>query len=148
MNVPGPFYTVDPDSLFLASLTAPRHVGVDDQHCDVVYRQPITSAEWARMEDVATSDPMASFEMDGCAFWTRASVTEWRSSVPRIVRHIETRLLSPQWWRHDEERPIGRLIAASWLQFVANELDDYLARFAMYLDGGRWPGTSDALLEL
>jgi hypothetical protein len=148
MNVPGPIYTVDPDSLFLGPTLAPHHVGVDESWCDVVYRQPVTDEDWSLMVGVADGDPMACLEHDGCSQWTRSAIQDWRSSLPSIVHHIKTNLLVPSWWRYPDESEIGSRIGSLWLSFLVHDLDVYLRSFAFYLDTGQWPAESERVADL
>ncbi|MFE7559035.1 hypothetical protein [Kitasatospora sp. NPDC057500] len=149
LNVPGPFYGADTDTMEMGRLDAPFHIAYDDDGREFVYRQPTDPDQ--------TYDLLSGcffghggFAMDGDDHWTVPGVREWWHGRGRVREWAVTasdRLARTggEYRSHHRDSAQG---LRDYIAHLDQGLEEYLRGYLFWLAERRPPRPGEARPEL
>ncbi|MEV7585838.1 ferredoxin [Streptomyces erythrochromogenes] len=150
LNVPGPFYGANTDTMEFGRAFAPRHVAYDCEH-EFVYRQPVTAIETEHLVEAARIEPYSGYACDGDDHWTAGSVRDWWRDRGRVrawalaaaqEREAEE---DPRYRGHHEDAARGH---RDFVAHIDDGLEAYLRGYLFWLDQRREPRPDEPLPRL
>lgn len=134
-NIPGPFYGAQTDTCETGPLEAPANVMLDEEGQEFVFRQPTNAAEIRQIIGAARCDPFSGYGADGDQQWTLRLIREWWSGLGgRTSQFAKLALMNKN--------------IDPWLSLSTAQAEDYLRRYAFFVDNQRAPVLTDPLPDL
>ncbi|MEV6675988.1 ferredoxin [Streptomyces erythrochromogenes] len=150
LNVPGPFYGANTDTMEFGREAAPHHVAYAREH-EFVYRQPVNAFETEALVEAARIEPYSGYACDGDDHWTVGSVRDWWRDRGR-VRAWALAAAAEREAEEDERYRGHHQDAAQGHRDFAAHIDDsleaYLRGYLFWLDQRREPRPGEALPRL
>lgn len=134
LNLPGPFYGAETDTCQTGVAEAPNNVLMDERGQEFVFRQPEVAAELRDVLSAALCECFNGYGADGDQHWTLALIREWWATRFDLLRRADVA---------GDEAAVRR-----WREMLSGAAEDYLRRYAFFVEEGRMPADSERLPDL
>lgn len=144
-NTPGPYYCSDTDHVLTGQLSAPHNVLFDQYELEFIFRQPRNERELENIQLAADLDLFRGYHSDGNAHWTPLKVKEWWGRREELISMAHS---LRELYTHGPRAGAEWVVLEGYdqyLEFLENELEDYLRVYCFFLSHDRCPQNKDVI---
>ena len=135
LNIPGPIYGAETDTCLTGPAEAPGNVLVDKQGQEFVFKQASSAEGFRDLFSAAICECFQGYGSDGDQHWRLSSIREsWRGRNDLIGQ------VGEEWCSADA--------IAAWRAALEGGAEDYLRRYAFFVENGKVAGSKDQLPDL
>jgi len=151
-NTPGPFYSTTENLMSLLALNEDPHHLLYDEHCEFIWRQPITSEDFSRCISAMSRDEVSSYQIDGNDHWTSDSVRDWWQRRGELVdwcnQHLSRPVRDQTRFLHGDPNSTAPDLVLAYLRYLDGGISNYLRQYLFWLENQRLPNQGESVPDL